>query len=83
MLSAHPRIAISPETAFMSHWYAIRHWYGDLNSKKRFDEFWNDYTRLGRFENVGVDANRVLDRIKQHTHVNLRPLGMNIIYLLC
>lgn len=72
MLSAHPSIAISTETGFMSHWYTIRHWYGDLNVPRRFDAFWIDYTTQGRFADVDVDADCVLERIRQAAHVDLR-----------
>jgi hypothetical protein len=58
----------------MLHWHTIRHWYGDLNVPRRFDAFWNDYKSQGRFADVGVDAGRVLERIQQAGHVDLRTV---------
>jgi len=74
MLSAHPSIAICPETAFMSHWYTIRHWYGDLNVADHFDVFWKSYITQGRFPNVGVESDQVLKRIMKAKQVNLHTV---------
>ncbi|MEP5568693.1 MAG: sulfotransferase [Halioglobus sp.] len=74
MLSAHPRIAISPETAFMLHWWVIRHWYGDLNDPERFEIFWLDYTTQGRFVDIGIDGESVLNMLRALDRVDLKAV---------
>ena len=63
MMSAHSRIGIAPETAFFRHWWAIRHWYGDLSDSDRFEVFWKDYTTVGRFPHLGLDADALKKRL--------------------
>jgi len=63
MLSAHPAIAIAPETGFLNQWWTIRHWYGDISVPKRFEEFWADFTTQGRFSHSGVDPVALRARI--------------------
>ena len=62
MLSAHPRIAIAPETHYFSYW--IRE-YKTLNlaSTKDFELFWQALSRSQRFSYFGIDANTTRARI--------------------
>lgn len=53
MLSAHPRLAVTPETQYLARAAAA----GDLTTgtPRSFDEFWRDYISWVRFEDLGVD----------------------------
>ncbi len=56
LLSAHPRIAVTPETHFMKQ--AAR--FGDLTTGQIYDvnTFWAKYRSLTRFRDLDVDADR-------------------------
>lgn len=62
MLSAHPRIAIAPETQYLSYW---RQTYKalTLSSPKDFDIFWQAISCSQRFSYFGVDATKTRERI--------------------
>lgn len=70
MLSAHPAIAIAPETGFLNQWWTIRHWYGDISAPKRFEAFWADFTTQGRFSHSGVDPDALKARIASEDKVD-------------
>lgn len=60
MLSAHSRIAITPETHFMQ-WVDQRE---DVRTApNNFASFWSKYTAWVRFADLGVDAGRCLELI--------------------
>ena len=62
MLSAHPRIAIAPETHYLSYW--IREYRTlNLTSLKDFELFWQALSRSQRFSYFGIDANKTRERI--------------------
>ncbi|MBI1370549.1 MAG: hypothetical protein GC162_18080 [Planctomycetes bacterium] len=55
MLSAHSRIAISPETHFLSLYvHKFRH--DELTSREMFEEFWRTFIAGDRFGNMCLDA---------------------------
>lgn len=58
MLSAHPNIAISPETHFLNNW-AKPNLENNLSSKQDIDSFWDCYSHSDRFSHLGLDANCV------------------------
>lgn len=62
MLSAHSKIAITPETHFM-RWVSERE--NIHGSPKDFDTFWKEYTSWYRFTYLGLDAERCLKLIDQ------------------
>ncbi len=73
MLSAHPRIAIAPETHYLSYW--IREYKNlNLSSPKDFDHFWQAISRSLRFSYFGISANKTRNRIlakglPSHQHI--------------
>jgi hypothetical protein len=62
MLSAHPRLAISPESHLLSKW---RLEYGPraLDSSEGFDRFWKAYTEYQSFKHFGLDPDLTRQRI--------------------
>lgn len=58
MLSAHPNIAISPETHFLNHW-AKPNLKKNLCSQKDIDSFWENFSQSDRFSHFGIDAQQV------------------------
>lgn len=54
MLSAHPNIAISPETHFLRQWLRD---YGHLDVRRpeAFDRFWHDFSRSKHFRDLQLD----------------------------
>ncbi|WP_161634957.1 sulfotransferase family protein [Leptolyngbya sp. Heron Island J] len=73
MLSAHPRIAIAPETHYFSYWLQ-EYKTLDLASSKDFELFWQALSRSQRFSYFGIDANKTRERIlskgpPSHQHI--------------
>ena len=73
MLSAHPRIAIAPETHYLCYWMR-EHRNLKLWSEQEFDSFWQTLSRSQRFSYFGVDANKTRERIlakgtPSHQHI--------------
>lgn len=73
MLSAHPRIAIAPETHYLCYW--MRQYKTlDLSSPKDFETFWQAVSRSQRFSYFGINAHKTRERIlakgvPSHQHV--------------
>ncbi len=61
LLSAHSRIAVTPETHFMA---GARAWGLERGSPADFDAFWRHYTSGVRFGDLGVDAGRCRELIE-------------------
>lgn len=62
MLSAHPRIAIAPETHYLCYW--MREYKTlTLSSSKDFDTFWQAISSSQRFSYFGINANKTKERI--------------------
>lgn len=61
LLSAHSRLAVTPETQYMARADAD----GPLaaGAPASFDSFWRSYTSWVRFEDLGVDADRCLSLV--------------------
>lgn len=62
LLSAHSRIAVTPETQFMARAEA---WGLKNGSPNDFDAFWENYTSWLRFRDLGVSADRCRELIEQ------------------
>ncbi len=71
LLSAHPRIAIAPETHFINGWVEKYH-HLDLRRIDDFGKFWKHFSASEQFLRVGVDAEAVLYRIQQKGNPNFR-----------
>ena len=73
MLSAHPRIAIAPETHYLCYW--MREYKSlNLSAPKDFDIFWQAISRSQRFSYFGINANKTRERIvakgfPSHCHI--------------
>jgi hypothetical protein len=74
MLSAHPRIAISPETHFMR--WAERHRDLDLSRDEDLETFWSDYRAGEPFSRLGIDGEEARARIDA-----LIPRGYREVFL--
>ena len=63
LLSAHSRIAISPET----HFLVLSQRYSDpaLSRYLDYDGFWKDWMASERFEHLGIDRDAVYKRIQE------------------
>ena len=73
MLSAHPRIAIAPETHYLCYWMR-QHKHLELSSAKDFDRFWQTLSHSQRFSYFGIDANKTRERVlakgpPSHQHI--------------
>lgn len=73
MLSAHPRIAIAPETHYLCYWMQE---YKTLNPtlSRDFDLFWQTISSSERFSYFGINANKTRERIlskgsPSHQHI--------------
>ena len=64
LLSAHPNIAIAPETHFLNKWVE-KYNHLDLRQPDNFDKFWKHFSASERFSLLGVNAEAVLRRIQQ------------------
>lgn len=63
ILSAHPRLGISPESHYLSYWIPnYRHL--NLADKQEFQQFWQTLSTSRRFSYFDVDAEIVLARIR-------------------
>ena len=62
MLSAHPRIAIAPETHYLCYW---RQEYQalELADPQDFERFWQALSHSQRFSYFGIDAHKTRERI--------------------
>lgn len=62
ILSAHPRIAISPESHFLTYWVPnYRHL--NLESSEDFQQFWQLLSQSKRFSYFDIDAEKTLATI--------------------
>lgn len=61
LLSAHSRLAITPETHFLAH--ATR-WGLSQGAPQDFEAYWADYTSWLRFKDLDIDADRCRERIE-------------------
>jgi hypothetical protein len=62
LLSAHPTIAIAPETHFLNK-FAKGFEDHDLRTAEQFQQFWNRFSQSDRFVDLGIDAESTRDRI--------------------
>ena len=62
LLSAHPSIAIAPETHFLNHWMRLRPG-RDPSRREDFESFWEEFSGSERFSYLGIDASAARARI--------------------
>lgn len=62
LLSAHPAIAIAPETHFLNHWLKLSP-HLDLKQRPDFEQFWAEFSSSERFSYFGVEAEVVKAQI--------------------
>jgi hypothetical protein len=62
MLTAHPNIAISPETHFLSEWLR-RYRRLDVRRERDFDKFWGRFSSSSFFSNLKLDAEGTRNQI--------------------
>ena len=62
ILSAHPRIAISPESHFLTYWVPTCR-YLELNKTEDFRQFWQILSQSQRFSYFDIDSDKALTNI--------------------
>ncbi|MBA3341907.1 MAG: sulfotransferase [Gemmatimonadaceae bacterium] len=71
LLSAHPTIAIAPETHFLNR-FAKGVEALDLRTAANFQSFWGKFSRSDRFVELGIDADRTKEGIVATGDFHLR-----------
>lgn len=61
-LASHPRIAIGPETHFLSYWVPSQAT-AELRDAPDFERFWAGFVDSPQFRNLELDANALHDRL--------------------
>jgi hypothetical protein len=62
LLSAHPAIAIAPETHFLNHWLKLFA-HLDLKQRRDFELFWAEFSSSERFSYFGLEAGSIKAQI--------------------
>ncbi|MEO1377475.1 MAG: sulfotransferase [Cyanobacteria bacterium J06635_10] len=73
ILSAHPRIAISPESHFLRYWIK-RYSNKDFSDPENFDGFWRKFIKNERFAHFGVTPEAVKAHLKTQSDLNLMTI---------
>lgn len=73
LLSAHPRIAIPPETHFLNRFAAEVDDF-DLRTADRFLGFWKKFAASDRFIDLGIDGDALRERILVRGDFHLRTV---------
>ncbi|NEQ53441.1 MAG: sulfotransferase, partial [Leptolyngbya sp. SIO3F4] len=60
ILSAHPRIAISPESHFLAYWVP-KYQHLKLENPNEFQQFWQVLSQSKRFSYFDIDADETLE----------------------
>jgi hypothetical protein len=71
LLSAHPTIAIAPETHFLNR-FAKKLADDDLKTEDQFLAFWNTFSNSDRFVDLGIDAGVTRDLILASRDLHLK-----------
>lgn len=71
LLSAHSRIAVTPETHFLKRAYM---WGFPKEEPANFSDFWEAYTRNTRFTDLGLDAEACLQQIRDSGDYSFRSV---------
>ncbi|MEM6253217.1 MAG: sulfotransferase [Cyanobacteria bacterium P01_D01_bin.156] len=69
ILSGHPRIAISPETHFLTYWVP-KYSHLDLSKIHDFETFWQALSQSKRFSYFDIDSNKTLEAILAKSSLN-------------
>lgn len=64
-LASHPRIAISPETHFLSYWVPS-HATAELQNTPDFERFWTGFVASPQFRNLELDADALHAQLLTH-----------------
>ena len=78
MLSAHPRIAISPETHFLNYWMQ-QYSHLDMNVPQDFEVFWRMLTESERFSYFGISPEATLARIQANNKPDYKTIFTSIL----
>jgi hypothetical protein len=80
MLTAHPNIAISPETHFLSEWLKGSRRL-DVSREKDFDKFWGRFSNSSFFRNLQLDAETTKDYIRSSGNHDYRDIFSTMLRL--
>ena len=78
LLSAHPRIAVTPETHFIKRAEKIGRLSG---SPPNYAKFWNDLTTWSRFLDLGIDPERCHELIVSRGDLRFRAIFQSLLDL--
>jgi hypothetical protein len=77
-ISAHPRIAIAPETHFLSYWTrppAVR----EIRDAKDFERFWARFSRSRQFTQLHVPESEVRQRVFDARELSCRSVFASLL----
>lgn len=78
VLDSHPRVAIAPETLFLSYWDRANR-RRDLSRPAVFDRFWEKFSNHVRFPYLGVDPDATRARILAAGPPTLRSIFVGVL----
>jgi len=78
MLSAHPAIAIAPDTHYVNAWVQ-RHRNLQLSQPADFDQFWSAFSGDKRFGYLGIDAGDVRHSIEVNQRYSFRGVYVSVL----
>ncbi|ASC72054.1 hypothetical protein XM38_030080 [Halomicronema hongdechloris C2206] len=79
LLSAHARVAISPETHFLDEWLPrYQHWCA-LERADHFQQFWQNWSSSQRFSYFGVDPEQVFQRLQAQPAINFKVIFQSLL----
>ena len=78
MLSAHPNIAISPESHFLWYWRK-RYSHLNINDPNDFEIFWQDFSNSQDFKKFNIDSQATKTRILATDKISYKSIFTNIL----
>ena len=78
MFSAHPSIAISPETHFLNYWMR-QYPHLDVSVPEDFEIFWQALSESERFSYLGISSEAALARIQASKQISYKTIFSSIL----
>ena len=78
MFSAHPDIAISPETHFLNYWMR-QYSHLDVSVPENFEVFWQALSESERFSYLGISPEATLARIQANSQIDYKTIFTSIL----
>ena len=80
LLSAHPAIAIPPETHFLNHWM-LRYQAADLTRPAIFNRFWDEFCKSDFMVRSGLDPDTAKGRIQSAGDINFKGIFTTLLLM--